>query len=356
MITELTSSTPAPEDVQGAEAAAAAINASGGIQGHPLKITDCNDTSVSDPSSAEACARNLVSNSSVVAEVGDYQASQQQTNEILLASNVPNIAPAPISTSVFGGSNAFIFQGLAAAAGATVLADAGAKQISVAYTDVPAAALAVTFNQIALKDARGLTLLGGIPVPLTATDLTPEVTQGSKGDGVSLALEPTQAAQWLVAAKEGGFKTKLSSAATSLVPSVLKSLGKNANGLVVACGLPPVTSSQPGVVRYNKEMKKYEPKATLDEISLNSWLGTWAFAQVARTISGPISRASVLSAFSNLTDFNVFGILPSGYSTTKPFNFPDLSRVFNQDIIEGVVKNGKIVQTSGWVPIFTKKS
>jgi ABC-type branched-subunit amino acid transport system substrate-binding protein len=292
----------------------------------------------------------------VLAEVGDYQASQQQTNEILLASNVPNIAPAPISTSVFGASNAFIFQGLEAAAGATVLADAGAKKISVAYTDVPAASLAVTFNQIALKDARGLTLLGGIPVPLTATDLAPEVTQGAKGTGVSLALEPSQAAQWLVAAKEGGITTKLSVSGTTLVPSVLKSLGKNADGLVIADGLPPVTSSSTGVKRYNQEMKKYEPKATLDEISLNSWLGTWAFAKVAGTISGPITRASVLAAFGNLTNFNVFGLLPSGYSTTKPFNFPSLSRVFNQDIIESVVKNGKIVQTSGWEPIFTKKS
>jgi branched-chain amino acid transport system substrate-binding protein len=50
-------------------------------------------------------------------------------------------------------------------------------------------------------------------------------------------------------------------------------------------------------------------------------------------------------------------MLPAGFSTTKTFAFPGLTRLFNQDTVEGVVKNGQLVQTSaGYVPVFTKKS
>jgi hypothetical protein len=63
-----------------------------------------------------------------------------------------------------------------------------------------------------------------------------------------------------------------------------------------------------------------------------------------------------MSAFSSLTNFNVFGLLPSGFSTTKNFSFPGLGRLFNQYTVEGVVKNGQLVQTSaGYVPVFTKQ-
>jgi hypothetical protein len=62
-----------------------------------------------------------------------------------------------------------------------------------------------------------------------------------------------------------------------------------------------------------------------------------------------------MSAFGNLTNFNVFGMLPPGFTTKKDFNFPGLSRLFNQETVEGVVKNGQLVQTSaGYVPVFSK--
>src|SRR5579864_943917 len=38
-----------PELVNGANAAASAVNASGGIQGHPLKVTVCDTQTATDP-------------------------------------------------------------------------------------------------------------------------------------------------------------------------------------------------------------------------------------------------------------------------------------------------------------------
>jgi ABC-type branched-subunit amino acid transport system substrate-binding protein len=234
----------------------------------------------------------------------------------------------------------------------TVLQHEGAKQISVAYTDVGAAAEAVTFGNLVLKPY-GLTVLQGIPVPLTATDVTAEVTQATKGDAAGLALEPSQLAQWLTVSKQGNYKTKVSASAGSITPPTLKSLGDSANGLYLAGGLPLSTNtSLPGIQKFQAEMKQYEPSALVDEPSENSWLATWAAAQVMRKMTVPITRASLMTAMGQLTNFNVFGLLPAGFQTVKEFNFPQLNRLFNQSVIYGQVQNQKLVQTDpNWVTI-----
>ncbi|ONH33346.1 branched-chain amino acid ABC transporter substrate-binding protein [Pseudofrankia asymbiotica] len=356
VITTLTSVTPGTEAYQAAQAAAAAVNASGGINGHPLKVKVCDAKGTESPTAATTCARNLVADKDVIAEVGDYQAFPEQTNTILNAAHVPNIASQPTAQSTLSSPNSFPLAGSDGAGLGTVLADNGAKNIQVAYTNVAAAASAVGFNTITLQQGRGIKLMGGIPVEVTATDLTPVVTAGAKGDGVAMAMMPTHVASWLNVAKSGNFTQKLSASAGSLTEDTLKSLGDKANGLLVAAGLPLVTSDMPGIKRFKDEMAKYQPKADIDQVSLNAWMGTWAFAQVARTIKGDVTRASTLDAFSKLTNFNVFGLLPDGYTTTKDFDFPGLGRLFNHQIVEGVVKDGKLVQTSdGYVPVFTPK-
>jgi branched-chain amino acid transport system substrate-binding protein len=352
VIAEITSSTPSGEVASGAEAAANAINASGGINGHPVHITVCDSKDVPDVAAATTCANNLVANTATVAEVGDYNANQQQINTILAAAGVPLIGPNPVSTSAFTSSNSFPLMGLEGAGLTTVLQHFGAKSISVAYTDVGAAAEAVTFGNLVLKPY-GLSVLQGIPVPLTATDVTAEVTQATKGDAAGLALEPSQLAQWLTVSKQGNYKTKLSSTTGSLTPPTLKSLGDSANGMYQVGGLPFSTNtSLSGIQKFQAEMKQYEPSALVDEPSENAWVATWAAAQVMRSMTGPITRSTLLAAMGKLTNFNVFGLLPAGFQTVKEFNFPSLNRLFNQSLIYGQVQNGKIVQTDpNWVVV-----
>ncbi|EFC85520.1 ABC transporter substrate-binding protein [Parafrankia sp. EUN1f] len=356
VITPLSSVSPPVEVYHGALAAASAVNASGGINGRPLTVKVCDAGGTDGPAKAVECARNLVADKTIIAEVGDYEAYQEQVNTILAAAGVPNIGPPPQSQSVLNSKNSFPLAGSEGAALGTVLADAGAKKIQVAYTNIAQAASAVQFNEVSLERGRGLKITGSIPIDLTATDLTPAVTRGAEGDAVALAAMPTHFAAWLTVARGGDFDQKISSSASALVPSALSALGDKADGVLVSAGLPIVTSDEPGIVRFRDEMAKYQPGKIIDQVSLYGWLDTWAFAQVARTIDGPVTRESTLKAFSNLNDFNVFGLLPDGFSTTKPFDaLPGMPRLFNQQIVEGVVKDGKLQQTSeGYVPIFTK--
>jgi ABC-type branched-subunit amino acid transport system substrate-binding protein len=357
VITSLSSVSPQTQDHQGALAAASAINASGGINGRPLDVHVCDAGSTDSPAKATDCARQLVADDAVLAEVGDYEAFQEQVNTILAAANVPNIGPTPQSQSALNAANSFPLAGSEGAGLADVLADAGAKKIQVAYTNVAQAAAAVQFNQLTLQQGRGLQLVGGIPVDVTASDLTPAVTRGADGDGVALAMMPTHLAAWLTAASAGAFPQKLSTSSASLSKDTLAALGGKADGLLISSGLPLVTSDQPGIKQFRDEMAKYQPSAVVDQVSLHGWLDTWAFATVARTIQGPLSRDSVLKAFGNLTDFDLFGLLPKGFSTTKPFALPGFSRLFNQGVVVGVVKDGAVQQTSdGYVPVFSSTS
>ncbi|WP_154675213.1 ABC transporter substrate-binding protein [Parafrankia elaeagni] len=356
VFTSLNSVTPHTESYEGAQAAAAAVNASGGINGRPLEVEVCDAGETDTPAKAIACARDLVADRDVIAEVGDFQAFQEQTNTILNEAGVPNIGPPPQSQSVLNSPNSFPLSGSEGAAIATVLADAGATDIQVAYTNVAQAAAAVQFNTAALQKGRGLTIKGGIPIDVTATDLTPAVTRGADGDAVALAMMPTHFAAWLTTTQAGDYDQKLAASSSVLRPETLEALGDKADGVLVASGLPLVASDQEGIVRYRDEMARYQPGKKLDQVGLQGWLGTWAFAQVARTIDGDITRESVLAAFGNLTDFNVFGLLPEGFNTTRPFtDLPRMPRLFNSQIIEGIVKDGKVEQTSdGYIPIFTR--
>ncbi|GAA3226686.1 ABC transporter substrate-binding protein [Actinocorallia longicatena] len=357
VIAHLTSANPSSEAFDGAQAAAAAVNASGGVNGHPLKVTVCDAGNGASVTQAVTCARKLVADKSIVAEVGDFEIAQDQVNTILAAAKVPNIGPPPTGQSVLSSPNSFPLAGSEGAALGITLADAGAKKIHVAYVDSPQAAAVLPFTKSVLAMSRpDASVLSGIPVQISTSDLTPAVTKASSGDGVVLAMIPAQLSSWLTVSKGGDFPQKLVASSTSLLPKELEALGSKADGLLVASGLPFVTGDSEGVVRFRDEMARYAPGKSVDSISLNAWLSTWAFAQVARTMKGDITRETVMAAFGNLTDFNVFGLLPPGFTTTKGSSVPGFSRLFNQSTIEGVVKDGKIVQTSdGYVPVFGRK-
>ena len=356
LVGEFTGVVMYPNLIAGAQAAADAVNASGGIDGRHFQVNTCNTQGVTTPAPSEACAHNVVSNKADLAVIGTgIDAFATQINTILNAAHVANVGDQPLSAAELSDPNSFPLVGSEGAAEGDVLADAGYKKIVLAYYGGEEAAAAIDLENAALK-SRGLKLTGSIPVPPTATDYTPYVASAaSKGNAVAMAVTATQFAAWLTAAKSGNYTQKLCLTNQAATAKLLKTLGSKANGVLVAAGLPPVTdTSLTGIRLFRTQIRKYEPSAQITEVTLDGWLSAWAFAQVARTIKGTLDRASVLSAWSHLTNFNVFDLLPPHFTTSKPASVPGMSRLFNSDIVEGVVKNGSVVATSGWVPVFTR--
>jgi len=347
-----------PEVVDGANAAAKAINAAGGVKGHPIQIDACDGKTATDPNPSVQCVRDAVSDAQVIADVGSYSSFDDLTLPIEKAADMASIGNAAFSVSDQTFANSFPFLGEEGPASVVVPYDQGAKKIVFAEIDLPNFAHASSDANAILQTGRGVSLAGVVSTPLTATDVTPYVAQSAKkGDAVALSIPPNQTIQWVQDNKQGNYNQKVVFAALNLNPATLSAMGAAGEGIYVASSLPLVASSSPGMDRFKSEMSAYKASAVQDEISLNSWLSVWAFAQVGNTIQGDITRQSILSAFGQLTNFNVFGLLPPGFSTTTPGSLPipNATRIFNTYIVEGKIEGGKAVDVgNGYVSLLKK--
>ena len=355
--TGLSGEYPFPEDVTGAQAAAKAINASGGIQGHKLEVLSCDGQSVTDPNPTIACAQNEVADPAVLADIGNYSGFGGVSEPIFQKANLATIGDAPFSAPQYALSNSFPLLGIEGQGTAILLADQGVKKVVFASVELAEDQQASELANTVLKESRGLPIAGSVGVPLTETDITPQVTQAaSEGDGVAMNITPQQTTQFVVAVKQGGLSSKLkvAMAALNATPSEIKSFGSAANGVYVESSLPLVTSNVSGIKLYRTQMNAVDPSAIKDEISLNSWMATWAFAQVARKLpASQLTRVGVLDAFNHLTNFNVFGLLPPHYTTTKPsaLGIPGLNRVFNVYSYYGEIEHGVVTPIAGGLPV-----
>jgi branched-chain amino acid transport system substrate-binding protein len=353
----VTTGTQPQLDVQsGLIAGEDAINAAGGINGRPFKVIVCNSqNSQSDPTIAEQCARSLISNQSVIASVAEDDCCGNVIDPILNTANVPNIGDLPLTAPQLSTPNSFPLEGPEPAAFGDALYDLGARHIDYAYYGSSEVAATIPLINGAMEVSRHSSLASTIPVPDPFTDLTPQVTQTDKADGVALGLTGDQLDAWLKIVKQLNLHQKLLASAIALQPNVIASLGSLGNGLYEVAGLPVATdTSMPGIAMFDHDMDTYQPKAEKDENSLNAWMSDWAVAQVARSMTQPITRANFYASFRNQNNFNVFGLLPSGFSTVKgPLPIAALSRQLNTDVVVGVLQNGAVQPVKGYLPVYS---
>jgi branched-chain amino acid transport system substrate-binding protein len=346
-----------PEDKYAALAAEDAINAAGGVKGRPLQVTFCDGQSPTDPNPSIQCTKSAISNSNVVAEVGDYSSFGDEITPLMHTAGLTDIAPVPIYASQMALSNSFPLMSTEAGLGACLI-DNGAKSAAIAYIDIPGSSQQITFGNIFLKP-RGTSYAKAVPISLTVTDPTPQVTALSSYGGVALGLAPTQVAQFVKAhASVAPSQPMCDAYLSASVPSTLQSLGSLANGMLIESGLPIITGDNPGVAVFKKQMAMYEPSAALDESALNSWLAVTAFAQVANQSSGDITRASVLSDWQNLTTLQVDGLLPPGLNLkSNPLGSAAVSQLSNHWMSYGKVENEQVQQvSSGFVDMLSAPS
>jgi branched-chain amino acid transport system substrate-binding protein len=347
-----------PQAADGANAAAKAINAAGGVKGHPIQIDVCDGKTATDPNPSVQCVRAAAADTQVIADVGSYSSFGDLTQPIFKAAGMASIGNPAFSVADQTFSNSFPFLGEEGPASVAVLFDQGAKKIVFAHIDLPNFAHATSDANAILQTGRGAALAGDVATPITATDVTPYVAQSArKGDAVALSIPPNQTIQWVHDNLQGAYNQKVVFAALNLQPATLSAMGSAAEGVYVASSLPLVSTSSPGMDRFKSEMTAYKPSAVQDEIALNSWISAWAFAQVGNTLSGDITRQSILDAFGNLTNFNVFGLLPPNFSTTRPgtLPIPNATRIFNTYVVEGKIEGGNAVDVgNGYVSLLKK--
>jgi branched-chain amino acid transport system substrate-binding protein len=328
---------------QVADAAVAAINKSGGVNGAKLKFTFCDDQT--DPNTTAACARQAASGPYVVAMV---------MPSLLDFIGVPITDKAGLATiaeqaeepSVWEDKNVFCYT--AGVVGAHHLLGPLAKKVGVTqlaeiqYGGTPQSAGWLQWFEEGVQKA-GITLGGTAEVTQSTTDFTPAITQvmGSGANGIVpivLGLPPA-----LQQIRRAYPQAQVIEPSYILQPSEISSAGTAANGIHIAAWAQPVTATTiPGIRGFIKETKgRLDASWYYYENAVLDWLAVHMVANVASTIHGPVTRASMMAALRRARNVDMYGITP-------PWNGPARGKYGiacspTNAAVEETIKNGKPV-------------
>lgn len=325
----------------GAQAAIKAVNAAGGVNGHPLVLSVCDPKG--NGNIANSCAQAAVASKSV-ADVGGSNASGTPV-EIMNKAGLamigrlggdPDEYSFPTVFPYFGPGPALSFGVVYAAA-----KFAHATKIAVMSTP-PISDLYYGFAKTAAK-AEGLTITETINVT-PGSDLTAAVLKARSDGAQAIAVVSPIADQVIVAARQNGVTLPIT---TSLEPYQVQSIGGAGNGVYVVDTTQLPTTSQPGIVQMNNELDAYQSGIPRSSFTFGGWLSVHMFADVAKKLK-TVTRQSVLAAFQHLTNQYAYDLIPP-YTTTTRYTglggtYPD---VYNESLYLQQIENGKLVSANG---------
>jgi ABC-type branched-subunit amino acid transport system substrate-binding protein len=342
VIYEKSAGVATPEIPDGAIAAAEAFNKKDGIGGSPVEVLECDTNN--DPNTAAECGRQAV-DEGVVALIGVLTPHSGSFMPLMEENKIPSIGVVAAGASDFTSPAAFpITGGLPATAGdlPRFLADAGAKNISIARIDLAAAAIIPTFAAAAL-DKVGQEIVNDIPVPQGAPDMSSyvEASLANDTDGIVVALSGQDAVNFVQAAKQADPDVKV--AVISTEPGAFQeALGPDAAGIIQApATLPPTTVKTKEGKRFLKELKKAGFKENTG-FRLNSWMAMQVLAQIADGLP-EVTAAAVFDKLNTTTGLETGLTPPLQWTTPADVSLP-LPRVFSACELAVEMTKGKKVK------------
>jgi ABC-type branched-subunit amino acid transport system substrate-binding protein len=320
--TEGSPATSFPEAFSAAKAAAAAVNAAGGLQGRPLNVITCNDNN--DVNTAIQCARTAVADH-VIADVGDVSTFNESYMSILQAAGIPSLGNDGVSAAEVTDSNSYPLQ-----APSAVLIDAvisnmikhGDTKVAVAYLDVPTLAPLFTSLQKEIPLLGG-TLSASIPIDPTAVDYAPYAAKvkASGSNAIFPAMSTAKLVTFIQALSAISSDAAVGAATENFTEQNAQQLGAAAASrvLMVGSNFPQNYNANPGIAEFNKEMNAYGMKDDRDDLALASYVSVHLVANL-------LQKAPTISAAALVTALHAAGTI---YFPSKsdpilaPVNFND---------------------------------
>jgi ABC-type branched-subunit amino acid transport system substrate-binding protein len=316
-----------PELAEGLKASVQALNRSGGINGHPLDLIQCD--SQGDPTIEVQCAQSLVADH-VVATLEDMTVTKpDEVQAIFSAAGIPRIGltedqPSEYQAKTnfdFTGGGVFLLVGMM-----NGLASKGDKRISMMIPDSPQSGeFHVLFDPIA--HSLGLTIVNYVLVSSASGDYSQYVAQAEEHDaqGVVLALATSQLVQVALVANQLNPKVDFSTGMEGLSLDQLKQLGNFAKKAIYVCSTPAISDTKnfPGLNEVISDLSANEPHFSVDSASATQilpWLAVHSFYEVlkGRTTS-PVTPATVTAAYRDAKDIQMNGLIkpwtPSDYQS-----------------------------------------
>jgi ABC-type branched-subunit amino acid transport system substrate-binding protein len=340
----------APENTQGsaqpgvrltAQAYEKWINANGGIKGGPLKVITCNEKN--DPDEAEKCAQQAVSEH-VVAVVGSYSLAGDRYMPILQKAGIPYIGGTGVSAAEFSNTLSFPVNGgtpVVFAAHGRQLVEQGCKKISGVRYDVAAAAIVTQFLGLGAVSA------GGAPpkdmkVPVTATDLAPQVAAATKGSDCVSVILGTHSDLFVKSYLQSGARTKLGSVVGNLTPQLAASTGGSSSpleGSAITGYYPPPSDAA---------WKDFVAAAKGTDIDTTSgadtttWVAFKVFTEAVGKLPTITSKALV-NELNTTKGIDTGGLTPPlNWTAATALPIKGLGRIHNTTATELTLRDGKI--------------
>ncbi|MBV9660754.1 MAG: ABC transporter substrate-binding protein [Acidimicrobiales bacterium] len=307
-----------PDNLNGLKIGIAAVNAAGGVNGHPLELSQC--TEPGDANQATTCARNDVSDSSVLAVVGTGTTYGDNVDPLFTAAGLASVGNSDFTPSDFSCTVCFTLSpGDFGSVGSSLAAIKllGAKKIGVPYIDVPAGASLVPLVGGLAAPLGGKTV-GAIPIAPTAADVTPQAAAegAAQPDAIIDGLTTELFSKFIHSYRQQGFNTPiLPSGGVYDAQGVQTQLsGVNSNIYIVA----EYNYSSPAYQQFLNDKQKYDASyGNHDDEVLRGYLAAKLFAYAAGHAAS-MTRDGILAEMKSLNAYSTGGLLPPvNYSTPQ---------------------------------------
>lgn len=297
-----------------AEAWADWVNASGGINGHPVEIVFADTKG--DATATQAEITKLVETEKVDALLLSDAITESAVGEYLGKAGIPIIGASGYAASLWETIPNFFATSMT---GATVItsevvaaATSGAKTIG-AVVCAEAASCASDAKAVIgpTAEAQGMTYTGPIAVKGAAPNYTAEcLSMQEKGaDVITLIVAPDTGLRVMQDCVAQGVATQFGVSSTSFTPDKfsvidgLKMIG-TLNGF-------PWWADAPAAQTFRDAMAQYQPDANYKNTSATTtWTSLELFHKVAGGISGDITRDSIIAGYNSVKDETLEGLLP----------------------------------------------
>jgi len=341
--TQASSTFTNPEIYNAAQAAVNVVNAGGGINGHKLKLINCNEGD--DPNLATQCGVQAES-SHVSAIVGAQSVYSSNYYPYLQAAHIPNIGDSPETQAdqtnglsfAWGASPPLEFTGLG-----IEMAKVGCTKIAVLSPAIAALQLSIShFESGVTSVSSSITFEPTINFPLGNPNDAPQA-EDVVADGADCAVALTDSpdmANLLGEMHQLAPNVKVGWINNELTPSTLKGISAAADGEYAATQAFALGTATPQTTAFKTAMQKYFPAAEQDELAENAWASVMVFAKVAKTLKSYQSY-KILSALKKQCNLNVplystVDFCKAGPVTASP-------RLFNASVYLEKTSNGSYV-------------
>lgn len=321
------------------------INAQGGIAGHPLEVTVCDEQF--DPAVAATCARQAV-DEGMVSVIGSFTYFAESIVPVIAASDITWFgACCPISPSELSDPHSFPIgnQPMYAVGEVKRANEDGCENINAVIAEGAAAIFQPPMENA--MAAFGKEFGDIVLVPEVAQDYSAEVAEAtSDADCVVTVMSETPFLTWNTAWAQSGTEIPQYGNQGNLNEISVVGAEEATDGDIIAGMYPDISTEAWDEYRGALEAADVDQQAN-DFNSLGG-MGTWAaytaFTMIAETIDGDITAESFYEAATNTSELDLGGMVPVlDFTQEWTDGLAGYNRLFNRSVVYSVLEDGKVV-------------